>query len=62
MVVGIDGSTFKYHPHFSTWIHDKVEELIEPGYKVSHLSYVFELCALTASVWYSHSKEVCFFV
>ncbi|KAL3997698.1 Hexokinase [Acanthocheilonema viteae] len=31
MVVGIDGSTYKYHPFFDFWVHDKLKELVDPG-------------------------------
>uniref|UniRef100_A0AAF5RX73 Phosphotransferase n=1 Tax=Wuchereria bancrofti TaxID=6293 RepID=A0AAF5RX73_WUCBA len=33
MVVGIDGSTYKYHPFFDFWVHDKLKELVDPGLK-----------------------------
>ncbi|CAJ0567163.1 unnamed protein product, partial [Mesorhabditis spiculigera] len=31
MIVGIDGSTYKYHPFFEHWVYEKIRELIEPG-------------------------------
>ncbi|MCP9264356.1 Phosphotransferase [Dirofilaria immitis] len=34
MIVGIDGSTYKYHPFFDFWVHDKLKELVDPGLKV----------------------------
>ncbi|VDO71175.1 unnamed protein product [Onchocerca flexuosa] len=33
MTVGIDGSTYKYHPFFDFWVHDKLKELVDPGIK-----------------------------
>ncbi|VDK80001.1 unnamed protein product [Onchocerca ochengi] len=33
MVAGIDGSTYKYHPFFDFWVHDKLKELVDPGIK-----------------------------
>ncbi|EJW69949.1 hypothetical protein WUBG_19142, partial [Wuchereria bancrofti] len=39
MVVGIDGSTYKYHPFFDFWVHDKLKELVDPGLKVG-IAYI----------------------
>ncbi|VDM98918.1 unnamed protein product [Thelazia callipaeda] len=38
MVVGIDGSTYKYHPFFEFWVHEKLKELVDPGlqFKLLH--------------------------
>ncbi|VDK28138.1 unnamed protein product [Gongylonema pulchrum] len=33
MIVGIDGSTYKYHPFFDFWVNDKLKELVDPGLK-----------------------------
>uniref|UniRef100_A0A915Q5Q3 Phosphotransferase n=1 Tax=Setaria digitata TaxID=48799 RepID=A0A915Q5Q3_9BILA len=33
MIVGIDGSTYKYHPFFDFWVHEKMKELVDPGLK-----------------------------
>lgn len=38
MVVGIDGSTYKYHPFFDFWVNEKLKELVDPSLKVIHLS------------------------
>ncbi|GFQ77689.1 hexokinase-1 [Trichonephila clavata] len=32
-VVGVDGSVYRYHPHFKRLMQDKIEELIDPRYK-----------------------------
>lgn len=37
MVVGIDGSTYKYHPFFEFWVHEKLKELVDPGLKFTVL-------------------------
>ncbi|GMT00540.1 hypothetical protein PENTCL1PPCAC_22714, partial [Pristionchus entomophagus] len=31
MVVGMDGSTYKYHPFFHHWVTEKIKELVQPG-------------------------------
>uniref|UniRef100_A0A915AC19 Phosphotransferase n=3 Tax=Parascaris TaxID=6254 RepID=A0A915AC19_PARUN len=33
MVVGIDGSTYKYHPFFDFWVNEKLKELVDPSLK-----------------------------
>ncbi|KHN77826.1 Hexokinase-1 [Toxocara canis] len=33
MVVGIDGSTYKYHPFYDFWVKDKLKELVDPSLK-----------------------------
>lgn len=35
MVVGMDGSTYKYHPFFHHWVTEKIKELVQPGLEVS---------------------------
>ncbi|CAJ0961565.1 unnamed protein product, partial [Mesorhabditis belari] len=31
MIIGIDGSTYKYHPFFEHWVNEKIRELVDPG-------------------------------
>nr|APP18137.1 hexokinase 1 [Anisakis simplex] len=33
MIVGIDGSTYKYHPFFDFWVNEKLRELVDPSIK-----------------------------
>ncbi|VDP01153.1 unnamed protein product [Soboliphyme baturini] len=34
VIVGIDGSTYKFHPFFHAWVKDKVRELVDPNIEV----------------------------
>ncbi len=34
MTVGIDGSTYKYHPFYNFWVTEKLKELIDPSLEV----------------------------
>lgn len=36
MIVGIDGSTYKYHPLYDLWVKEKIKELIDPSLKVTY--------------------------
>lgn len=40
--VGIDGSVYRYHPHFHDLMMEKIGELVNPGIKVciSHSKYL----------------------
>lgn len=33
--VGVDGSVYRYHPHFRELMEKKIDELTDPNYKVS---------------------------
>lgn len=35
--VGIDGSVYRYHPHFHNLMMEKIGQLVNPGIKVSQL-------------------------
>ncbi|KFD53729.1 hypothetical protein M513_05434 [Trichuris suis] len=35
VIVGIDGSTYRFHPFFHSWVKDKVRELVNPSVEAS---------------------------
>ncbi|CDW58947.1 hexokinase type II, variant [Trichuris trichiura] len=35
VIVGIDGSTYRFHPFFHSWVKDKVRELVDPSVEAS---------------------------
>ncbi|KHJ48832.1 Hexokinase [Trichuris suis] len=36
VIVGIDGSTYRFHPFFHSWVKDKVRELVNPSVEAIH--------------------------
>ncbi len=38
MIVGIDGSTYKYHPFYHFWVTEKLSDIVDPGLEVRSLS------------------------
>ena len=36
MIVGVDGSTYKYHPFYHFWVTEKLRDLVDPGLEVGY--------------------------
>ena len=53
MAVAVDGSLYRFHPHFHDLMMEKTEHLVNPGIKVSCLlsSDLFYLVILGAEIW-----------
>lgn len=51
VTVGIDGSVYRFHPHFHDLMTEKIAQLVTPGIKVS--SAKGKACAATLHI-YSH--------
>lgn len=47
VTVGIDGSVYRFHPHFHDLMTEKIAQLVTPGIKVSSfLEKIFILCVV----------------
>jgi hexokinase len=37
ITVGIDGSTYRYHPFYHSWVREKITDLLENAIEVPHI-------------------------
>lgn len=45
VTVGIDGSVYRYHPHFHNLMMEKIGQLVNPGIKVNAVVHIiFSMC------------------
>lgn len=42
VAVGVDGSLYRFHPHFHDLMVQKIQELVEPGIKVLVFCFHFQ--------------------
>lgn len=40
MIIGIDGSTYKYHPFFNFWVCEKLKDLVDHGLEVVYIDSI----------------------
>lgn len=57
VTIGVDGSLYRFHPHFHDLMEEKIRQLVKPGIKVSICKYCYSL-TLGVEVML-HSLSVC---
>lgn len=45
VTVGIDGSVYRFHPHFHDLMTEKIAQLVTPGIKVSSAKETLDICS-----------------
>lgn len=62
VTVAVDGSVYRFHPHFHDLMVDKIRQLINPGQTVSFSLSLFLFCARTISQKRPMNGAQCFFI
>lgn len=59
VTVGVDGSVYRYHPHFRSLMMEKIKELCDPSIEVSYTIILNYIPRKTYMVQHLHKLHHC---
>lgn len=58
VTIGVDGSLYRFHPHFHDLMEEKIRQLVKPGIKVSICKYCYSLTLGVEAILHSPYQSV----